>query len=168
MADVVLYFTMSLDGFVAGPKVSQQDPMGVHGENLHNWMFSDKTAVDEPVISRQSGNAGAVVLGRRTFDLGLEHWGDVPYPADCFVVTHRARDPLKQKSGTFTFVTDGVAAAVAEAKNVAREKSWLSDWPTASNFNLRPCSCTVARGCSTGWKKRASDLLCAVRLWRRA
>ena len=122
MADVVLYFTMSLDGFVAGPKISRQDPMGIHGEELHNWMFSDKTPGDEPLISKQSGNAGAVVLGRRTFDLGLEHWGDVPYPADAFVVTHRARDPLKQKSGVFKFVTDGVAAAVAEAKTVAGQR----------------------------------------------
>jgi dihydrofolate reductase len=119
MADVVLYFTMSLDGFVAGPKISRQNPMGIRGEELHNWMFGDRQASDEAVISRQSGNAGAVVLGRRTFDLGLEHWGDVPYPADCLVVTHRAHDPLEQKSGTFRFVTDGVIAAVAEAKNMA-------------------------------------------------
>ena len=122
MADVVLYFTISLDGFVAGPRISQQDPMGIHGEDLHSWMFSDKQAGDEPAISRQHGNAGAIVLGRRTFDLGLEHWGDVPYPADCFVVTHRARDSLEQKSGTFSFVTDGVAAAVAGAKNVAGQR----------------------------------------------
>jgi dihydrofolate reductase len=122
MANVILYFTMSLDGFVAGPKISRQDPMGIHGEELHSWMFDDKQAADEPGISRQHGNAGAVVLGRRTFDLGLEHWGDVPYPADSFVVTHRARDPLAQKSGTFRFVTDGVAAAVAEAKKVAGQR----------------------------------------------
>lgn len=122
MADVVLYFTMSLDGFVAGPKISRQDPMGIHGEELHNWMFSDKQTGDEPLIGRQHGNAGAVVLGRRTFDLGLEHWGDVPYPADCFVVTHRAHDPLQQKSGTFRFVTDGVAAAIAQAEAVAGER----------------------------------------------
>jgi len=122
MADVVLYFTMSLDGFVAGPKISRQDPMGVHGEELHNWMFGDKQAGDEPMISRQHGNAGAVVLGRRTFDLGLEHWGDVPYPADCFVVTHRTREALAQKSGTFNFVTDGVAAAVAKARSLAGQR----------------------------------------------
>jgi dihydrofolate reductase len=122
MADVVLYFTMSLDGFVAGPKISRQDPMGIHGEDLHNWMFKDKAAGDEPIIGRQSGNAGAVVLGRRTFELGLEHWGDVPYPADCFVVTHRPSDPLQQKTGTFSFVTEGVAAAVQKARNVAGQR----------------------------------------------
>ena len=48
MADVVLYFTISLDGFVARPRISQQDPMGIHGEDLHNWMFGDKQAGDQP------------------------------------------------------------------------------------------------------------------------
>jgi dihydrofolate reductase len=119
---VVLYFTMSLDGFVAGPAISRDDPMGINGENLHGWMFADKQAGDEAPIARQHGNAGAVVLGRRTFDLGLEHWGDVPYPAPSFVVTHRPHDPMHQKSGTFTFVTDGVSAAVAQAKAAAGER----------------------------------------------
>ena len=122
MATVVLYFTMSLDGFVAGPRISRQDPMGVGGEALHGWLFGGKQPGDEPAISRQHGNSGAVVLGRRTFDLGLEHWGDVPYPAPSFVVTHRAHEPLVQKSGTFSFVTDGVAAAVERARAVAGDR----------------------------------------------
>jgi dihydrofolate reductase len=122
MATVVLYFTMSLDGFVAGPRISRQDPMGVGGEALHGWLFGDRQPGDEPAYSRQQGNAGAVVLGRRTFDLGLEHWGDVPYPAPSFVVTHRAHDPLVQKSGTFSFVTDGVAAAVERARAIAADR----------------------------------------------
>ena len=119
---VVLYFTMSLDGFVAGPGISRTDPMGIGGEALHGWMFDAKQADDEAAIARQHGNAGAVVLGRRTFDLGLELWGDVPYPADSFVVTHRGRDRLAQKSGTFSFVTTGVASAVEQAKVVAGDR----------------------------------------------
>ena len=119
---VVLYFTMSLDGFVAGPNIDRDNAMGVNGEELHGWMFGDKQPADEPFIARQHGNTGAVVLGRRTFDLGLPHWSDTPYKGDCFVVTHRAREPLPQASGTFRFVTSGVADAVKQAKAAAGDK----------------------------------------------
>jgi dihydrofolate reductase len=119
---VVLYFSMSLDGYVAGPDIDRTNPLGVGGEALHDWMFGATQPKDEALIARQRGNTGAVVLGRRTFDLGLEHWQDVPYPGPSFVVTHRAHDPLPQKSGTFNFVTAGVADAVAQAKAVAGGK----------------------------------------------
>jgi len=119
---VVLYFSISLDGYVAGPDISGPYPMGMGGEGLHDWMFGATRPADEPFIARQKGNCGAVVLGRRTFDLGLEHWEDVPYPAPSFVVTHRPHEPLPQKSGTFAFVTDGVATAVQQAKAVAGDR----------------------------------------------
>jgi dihydrofolate reductase len=119
---VVLYFTMSLDGYVAGADPSRENPMGIGGEALHDWMFGATQPADDALIARQKGNIGAVVLGRRTFDLGLEHWHDVPYPGPCLVVTHRAREPLPQKSGTFSFVTAGVADAVAQAKAVAGDR----------------------------------------------
>jgi dihydrofolate reductase len=119
---VVLYFSISLDGFVAGPNISREHPLGVGGEAMHEWMFGNTTPADKAFIERQHGNTGASVVGRRTFDLGLEHWNDVPYPGPSFIVTHRAHDPLPQKSGTFTFVTDGVASAIAQAKAVAGGK----------------------------------------------
>lgn len=119
---VVLYFSMSLDGFVAGPQISREHPMGVGGESLHDWMFDSKQPDDEPFIARQHGDWGASVIGRRTFDLGYEHWGDTPYPAPAFVVTHRPHDPVKAKSASFTFVTKGVESAVAQAKAAAGGK----------------------------------------------
>jgi dihydrofolate reductase len=119
---VVLYFSMSLDGFVAGPNIDRENPMGVGGESLHDWMFGRKQPADQPFIDEQHGDWGAVVIGRRTFDLGYEHWGDTPYPAPSFVVTHRPREPEKAKSATFTFVTDGIESALAQAKAVAGGK----------------------------------------------
>ena len=90
---VVLYFSISLDGYVAGPYVGKEHPMGVGGEALHDWMFDAKQPADQAFIERQHGDWGAVLIGRRTFDLGYEHWGDTPYPAPSFVVTHRAHAP---------------------------------------------------------------------------
>jgi dihydrofolate reductase len=52
-----------------------------------------------------SDGTGAVVVGRRTFDVGVDRWGDVPYPVSCFVLTHEPRDDMASKSGTFTFVS---------------------------------------------------------------
>lgn len=119
---IVLYFSISLDGYVSGPNPNRENPMGVGGESLHDWMFDGKRPEDEPFIARQKGDWGAVVIGRRTFDLGYEHWGDTPYPAPSFVVTHRPHDPLRAKSDTFRFVTDGIASAVWQAKAVAGTK----------------------------------------------
>ena len=117
---VVLYFSISLDGYVAGPQPSRENPMGIGGEALHNWMFGAKQPADEPFIARQHGDWGATVIGRRTFDLGYEdHWGDTPYPAPCFVVTHRANEPVQARSGTFTFVTGGIESALDRAKAAA-------------------------------------------------
>jgi dihydrofolate reductase len=122
---VVLNFTISLDGYVAGPSIDKENPMGVGGEALHDWMFTATQDADRTFMERQRANFGAVVVGRRTFDLGLEHWQDTPYPAPAFVVTHRAHEPLPQKSGTFTFVTDGIESAVKQAQAAAGGKDVL-------------------------------------------
>ena len=122
MSTVLVFASMSLDGFVAGQDVSRANPMGVGGEQLHDWMFTGVTPADRAVIEGVRAGTGAVVLGRRTFDVGLEHWDDVPYPAPSFVVTHRPRPDLPQASGTFSFVT-GVEAAVERAKAVAGERT---------------------------------------------
>jgi dihydrofolate reductase len=119
---VVLYFSISLDGYVAGPNISREHPLGVGGESLHDWMFSSTHPREKEFIARQHNTAGASVVGRRTFDLGLEHWNDVPYPGPSFVVTHRAHEPLAQKSGTFTFITDGIESAVRQATAAAASK----------------------------------------------
>jgi dihydrofolate reductase len=124
MAQVVLPFSMSLDGFVAGPDVSMDRAMGVGGDRLHEWMF--KAAPGSPDAGVAAGllaRAGAVVLGRRTFDLGLQHWrGDTPYPAPSFVVTHRRRAPLPMISAAFAFVTEGVQSAIQQASAAAGDR----------------------------------------------
>lgn len=112
MSTVLLHVSMSLDGYVTGPDVSVDVPMGEGGERLHGWMFAEPVAeTDRAMVAEIRAEVGAVVIGRRTFDLGLPHWKDVPFPAPSFVVTHEVRPELAQDSGTFTFV-DGVAKAV--------------------------------------------------------
>lgn len=121
MSLVILNMSMSLDGFVAGADVRENEPMGDHGERLHDWIMTPD-AIDTEVSERHQATIGALVIGRRMFDLGLRHWGGTPYPRPTFVVTHEARPDLATPTGTFTFVTDGVAAAVAKARAVAGER----------------------------------------------
>jgi dihydrofolate reductase len=121
---LLIAFTMSLDGFAAGPDVSVEDPMGKGGERLHEWMFSDSPdrGVDPEMAKEMFGLVGAVILGRRTFDVGLAPWGDTPYPVPCFVLTHERREDLPMKSGTFAFVNDGIESALRQAKRAANGK----------------------------------------------
>ena len=85
---LVASVTVSLDGCVAGPGISREEPMGEGGARLHEWIM-DPTPTDLEIISETFAAVGAVVLGRRTFDVGRAHWNDdTPYPAPSFVVTH--------------------------------------------------------------------------------
>ena len=122
MGKVVVSFTMSLDGFIAGPNISHEDAMGEGGERLHQWLFDGSSEVDREMAREMSANVGAVILGRRTFDLGLQHWEDTPHPAPSFVLTHEKREPLTMKSAAFTFVNNGVESAVQQAKAAAGNK----------------------------------------------
>lgn len=124
MSKVCIDMSISLDGFVAGPNTSDANPLGEGGERLHNWLFADPPdARDTAVAAEQRAAVGAVVLGRRTFDVGVDIWGDVPYPVPCYVLTHRERAPLIMTSGTFTFITGGVLEAVRRAKAAAGDKT---------------------------------------------
>jgi dihydrofolate reductase len=143
--------SVSLDGIGAGPNPSAAEPMGAGGERLHAWMpfydpdqaptAGDPAAgeVDARMVQELFAAAkGAVVLGRRTFDLGLEPWGGTPFPAPCFVLTHEARDDLVTKTGTFAFVTDGIASAVDRAKAAAGDNDVLvMGGPTVARQALR-------------------------------
>jgi dihydrofolate reductase len=105
MTRVILNFTMSLDGFIAGPEVGEANPMGVGGEELHSWMFGDVAPADHEQIEAIRGRTGAVIIGRRTFDLGFPHWdNDVPYPAPSSVLTHRAAPEIQARSGFIMFI----------------------------------------------------------------
>lgn len=122
---VVLEMSMSLDGFVAGPNVGDENPLGEEGDRLHDWMFADKTGEEIVAFERAKfSSVGAVVTGRRTFDLGEKPWGDEPtFGVPVFVVSHRAHEPIAKKGGTtYRFVTDGVESAVRQARAAARDK----------------------------------------------
>ncbi len=118
---VLVDVSMSLDGFVAGPDVTVDQPMGEGGERLHEWLFATGSDVDDEVAREMRATTGAIVLGRRTFDVGIGEWEDTPYPVPCFVLTHEPREPRVEKSGTFTFVT-ALHAANRLAREVAGEK----------------------------------------------
>ena len=139
MGKLLLTFTMSLDGFIAGPDVGVEQPMGKGGERLHEWMFNDSAerGVDPEMANEMLDAAGAVILGRRTFDVGLGPWGDTPYPVPCFVLTHRRREDLAMKSGTFTFVDDGIVSALDQAKAAAGEKDIIVMGANAAQQYLR-------------------------------
>jgi dihydrofolate reductase len=125
MGKVLMEITMSLDGFTAGPGVSAEEPMGRGGEALHEWMFAGKSATDiEAFQMTLFGGVGAVIMGRRMVDLGIGPWGEEPpYHAPCFVVTHRPAETIVKKGGTsYIFVSEGIEAAMAQAKAAAGEQ----------------------------------------------
>ncbi len=121
VAKVVLNGSVSLDGYSAGPNVGDDHPLGEGGERLHRWLFADGSDGDAAF----SASVGAVVLGRRTFDVGLRFWQDTPYPVPSFVLTHEQRLPLAMDSAAFTFVTDGPKSAISQARAAAGDKDVL-------------------------------------------
>ncbi|NUT36892.1 MAG: dihydrofolate reductase [Hamadaea sp.] len=122
--------SVSLDGYSAGPDVSADHPMGIGGERLHDWLFADggdrdaaveaiaPRGVDAEVAEVIRERIGAVVIGRRMFDVGVGLWEDTPFPVPTVVLTHETRPPLPMKSAEFTFtgdVADAHRRAVAAA-----------------------------------------------------
>src|ERR1044072_106877 len=135
-------FSISLDGFGAGPEQSLENPLGKRGLELHQWAFGTRTfrtmfgqsggsdGVDEAYAHRAMDGFGAVILGRHMLGTlrgtwpaasGKGWWGDnPPYHAPTFVLTHHPRDPIEMDGGTtFIFVTEGIAAAMDQAKRAA-------------------------------------------------
>ncbi len=135
---------MSLDGFVAGPNPSEQDPLGEGGMQLHEWVFElaawrephgrEGGVVNEstPIVEGSQANVGAILMGRNMFGGGPGPWGDEPwngwwgeeppFHAPVFVLTNHAREPLALKGTTFHFVTDGISSALAQANEAAGGK----------------------------------------------
>lgn len=129
MTIVVADITMSLDGFVTGPDPDLEHGLGRGGEPLHAWVESDHE-VDRQVLREIADTPGAVVMGRRLFDIidGPHGWSDdMGYGADhatrprFFVVTHSAPEAVRLDLD-FTFVTDGLASAVDQAKAAAGDR----------------------------------------------
>ncbi len=146
MTAVVLDMSMSLDGFVTGPDPRAGVPLGEGGQRLHEWMFSGNAGpggqdeapdVNAAVAQELFATTGAVLMGRRMFELGIGPWGDTPFPVPCFVLTHSAREDLVMASGTFSFITGGLTAALDRAKAAADSKTVLAHSPGIAQQLLR-------------------------------
>ena len=149
MSKLRFRISMSLDGFVAGPEPSLEEPLGKGGMQLHEWAFrlaawrhrhgleGGEVDVDSELVERQLAANGAVVMGRKMFSGGDGEWeadpnaggwwGDnPPFHNPVFVLTHHPRERLELNGGTsFTFVTDGIESAVAQARAAAGNKDVL-------------------------------------------
>ena len=125
MSATVLDMSMSLDGYVTGPNDSRENPFGDGAETLHAWLSSAATDDDRAILQAVIDSAGAIVMGRTSFEKneGDGGWGDGGPLGDtpCFVVTHN--QPATTYPPVFTFVTDGVASAIEQAKEAAGDKS---------------------------------------------
>jgi dihydrofolate reductase len=143
MAHVRLRIAMSLDGFVAGPGQSVENPLGIGGMRLHGWAFPlaawrkphglEGGTVNEstPVIEGALQGVGATIMGRNMFGGHPGPWSaaqpwngwwgtNPPFHHPVFVLTHHRREPLKLEGGTtFTFVTNGIQAALEQATRAA-------------------------------------------------
>ncbi|MGH8876432.1 MAG: dihydrofolate reductase family protein [Stackebrandtia sp.] len=127
MTRIIADISPTIDGYVAGPGVTMEEPFGTIGERIHDWHGMgdvETTDADRAQSQRMFDGVGAVVLGRRMFDLGEEPWGDDgAFGVPCFVVTKRPRDTLVKGPTTFTFVTDGLESAVSQAREAAGDKN---------------------------------------------
>jgi dihydrofolate reductase len=120
MAQVQANISMSLDGFVTGPDINAHPGLGRGGEVLHDWVWGEDS--DEVLAWNLFNPAGAVVTSRKVYE-DTRGWGETGfYGMPVFVVTHRAEASLTKGDTTFTFVTEGVAAAVAQARRAAGAK----------------------------------------------
>ena len=146
MTKVFADISISLDGFVAGPNPTLEEPLGEGGEQLHEWavrlasfrerhgMEGGERNADDELLAESVERTGAVVMGRVMFSGGEGPWeddpnaggwwgDDPPFRVPVFVLTHHQREPLLKEGGTsFTFVTDGAAAALDQARAAAGDK----------------------------------------------
>jgi dihydrofolate reductase len=146
MGKLKVNITMSLDGYVAGPNQSVENPLGEGAFHLHDWALPTKTfrslhgdtnrgetGINDDVLREAFDNLGATIMGRHMFGPDRGQWGKdpwegwwgycPPYHHPVFVLTHHAREPLVMEGGTtFFFVTNGIESALMQARKVARGK----------------------------------------------
>ena len=158
MSKLRCHISISLDGFVAGPNQSEENPLGEGGARLHEWVFSlaawrqlhglQGGEVNESarIVEESRENIGAGVMGRNMFGpvsggpWGDEQWtgwwgDDPPYHYPVFILTHHPRDPVEMKGGTtFHFVTDGIESALEQARVAADGKDVML-WGGAQVIN---------------------------------
>jgi dihydrofolate reductase len=160
MSKLRLIITMSLDGYAAGPHQGEETPLGVGGEDLHQWMLPLKAFKEmhggeggevnasSAVVEERWTNIGATIMGRNMFgpirgqwpdESWRGWWGeDPPYHHPVFVLTHHERNPLEMEGGTtFHFVTDGIEAALERARDAAEGQDvWLAGGASVANQYL--------------------------------
>jgi dihydrofolate reductase len=126
MGKTVVDVSPSADGYVAGPGVSVERPFGSAGHRLHRWLGFEgvpPSAEDQEAAKAMFATAGAVVLGRRMFELGIGVWGeDGTFGLPCYVVTSRPHADVVRGPTTFRFVTSGVRQAVELARDAAGDQ----------------------------------------------
>jgi dihydrofolate reductase len=145
MSNVRAHISVSLDGYVAGPNQSMEEPLGEGGERLHDWAVALKSwreaqgmeggeeNASSVVQAGEMANVGAEIMGRGKFGppsrgaWGDEPWqgwwgDDPPFHKPVFVLTHHEREPLTLSDTTFTFITDGIEAALAQAREAAGDR----------------------------------------------
>lgn len=144
MARVRAHISASVDGYVAGPNQSMENPLGEGGESLHDWLivlrsWREQAGLDggednlnNAIFAEVTANVGSEIMGRGKFgppgggpwrDDWTGWWGDdPPFRKPVFVVTHHERAPLTLTDTTFTFVTDGIESALAQAREVSGGK----------------------------------------------
>jgi dihydrofolate reductase len=148
MPQVYCEISVSLDGYVAGPNISQENPLGEGGEGLHEWVTAlaswreshghegGKTGQDDQMMRELIPRSGAVIMGRNMFGPGPGPWDeddpwkgwwgeDPPFHKPVFVLTHHEREPLELGDTTYTFVTEGPEAALEQARSAAGGKDVL-------------------------------------------
>jgi dihydrofolate reductase len=149
MSKLRFQLAVSLDGYVAGPDQSEENPLGVGGMDLHAWVFELEAwrkqqgmegggvNASTPVVEEAQSNVGATVMGRNMFGGGPGPWNadtpwngwwgeDPPYHTPVFVLTHHPREPLEMEGGTtFIFVTDGIESALEQARHSAGSQDVL-------------------------------------------
>src|SRR5919201_6580386 len=144
MSKVRAHISVSSDGYVAGPNQSHETPLGEGGESLHDWMIELKAwreshgneggeeNASTAIFEEEKDNVGAEIMGRGMFgppeggpwDESWQGWWgeDPPFHMPVFVLTHHEREPLTLTDTTFTFVTDGIESALAQAREAAGDK----------------------------------------------
>ena len=160
MSKLRLSITMSLDGYVAGPDQSEENPLGRGGMDLHQWVFplaafrsehggeGGEVNASSAVIEERRANVGATIMGRNMFGPVRGPWPDEtwrgwwgenpPYHHPVFVLTHHPREPLTMEGGTtFHFIDAGIESALAQAKEAAHGLDvWLAGGASVANQYL--------------------------------
>ena len=123
MGSVIYDKSMSLDGYIAGANMRVEAGLGDDGERLHDWAFKDPAGME--LIQREVGNLGAVICGRRTYDMSIPHWGNSGPTGDArvpvFVLSHGVPDDVPE-GGVYTFVDD-LETTLARARETAGDKN---------------------------------------------